>query len=155
MKTSIAIAAVAASAATAAGAAVAPLVPPAYRPALPPAHHAGDVTYISGGLTRAEAESVRRAAQAFPLELVFRERDGARVRGLTDMPVTITDAQGRVVFDRPSHGPYLVASLPDGRYTVTTQWDRWTFSKPVTIGKQRQRVVFEWRRPALAEAAVG
>jgi len=139
--------AVAACAATAASAAM-PDVPPAYRGALPPWHQQGDVTYLSGGKTALEADSVKRAAQEYPLELVFRERDGSAAHPLTGMPVTITDAQGKLVFDGPSAGPYFLANLPDGRYTVTTQWQGWTFSKPVAIGADRQRVVFEWKRPA-------
>ena len=138
------IAPVAALAATAAGASI----PPAYQPGLPPEHHQGDVAYITGGLTREEADSIKRAAQQFPLELVFVEKDGGKPRRLHDVPVTITDARDRVVFDGPSRGPYFIARLPKGRYTVTTQWDDWTFSRPVAIGSGRQRVVFEWRKSA-------
>lgn len=140
--------AVAACAATAAAAAAAPTVPPAYRGALPPWHQQGEVTYLSGGATPLEADAVKRAAQEYPLELVFRERDGNAARTLRDMPVTITDARGKVVFDGPSAGPYFLASLPDGRYRVTTQWEGWTFSRAVEIGAARQRVVFDWKRPA-------
>jgi hypothetical protein len=29
-------------------------------------------------------------------------------------------------------------------------WDSWTFTKPVTIAPdERERVVFEWRKPAI------
>ena len=121
-------------------------IPPAYRTYLPPEQTAGEVTFLSGGLTRAEADSVKRAAQDFPLEIVFDEKDGAMDRKLTDMPVTITDGKGRVVFESVSRGPIFLARLPKGRYVVTTKWDDWTFSRPVTIGADRQRVVFSWER---------
>jgi hypothetical protein len=127
-------------------------VPPAYRDYLPPEETAGAVTYLSGGLTRAEADSVKRAAQEYPLEIVFDEKDGGMDRALADMPVKITDTKGRVVFESVSRGPIFLARLPKGRYVVTTKWDDWSFSRRVTIGDDRERVVFEWARGATPAA---
>ena len=62
------------------------------------------------------------------------------------MPVQVTDASGKVVFDGVSEGPLLLLRLPKGRYTVTTRWEAWSFSRPVTVGDDRERVVLEWRR---------
>lgn len=137
-----AIASVAAFAATAAGASI----PPAYLAGLPPEHHEGEVTYLTGGLTRGAADSMKRAARDFALELVFVEKDDGKPRRLSDMPVTITDAAGKVVFVGPTQGPYFLARPPKGRYTVTTQWDDWKFSRRVTIGSGHQRVVFTWAK---------
>ena len=135
--------AVAASAALTASAAI----PPAYLDHLPPAQiSAGGVEYLTGGKTPQEADAVKRAAQEFPLELVFVEHDGKSTRDLYDNPVVIRDAKGKVVFAGRTDGPYFLARLPDGHYTVTTHWDSWSFTKPVTIGPDRSRVVFEWRK---------
>jgi hypothetical protein len=142
------IGAVAASAAMAASAAI----PPAYLKYLPPEQHQGVVDYITGGKSAPEADSVKRAAQDFPLELVFVEKDGAKKERLYDNPVVIRDARGDVVFAGRTDGPYFLARLPAGRYTVTTHWDSWSFTKPVTIDadpNDRQRVVFEWDRSAV------
>ncbi len=65
---------------------------------------------------------MKRAAQDFPLELVFVEKDGARKTGLYDNPVVIRDATGKVVFAGRTDGPYFLARLPEGRYTVTAMW---------------------------------
>jgi hypothetical protein len=141
------IGALAASTAMAASASI----PPAYLKDLPPEQHQGLVDYITGGKNAAEAESVKRAAQEFPLELVFVEKDGARKRQIYDNPVVIRDALGGVVFAGRTDGPYFLAKLPIGQYTVTTHWDSWSFTKPVTIDGDpgdRQRVVFEWDKPA-------
>ena len=132
-----AIASVAAFAATAAGASI----PPAYPPGIPPEHHEGAVTWVTGG---GEADSWKRAERAFPLELVFIEKDHGKSRRLADMPITITDASGKVVFTGPTRGRYFLARLPKGRYRVTTRWDGWTFSRPFHIGSGHQRVVFTW-----------
>lgn len=135
--------AVAASATLACAAAI----PPAYLDHLPPAQISpGGIEYLTGGKTRAEADAVKRAAQEFPLELVFKESDGTSKRDLYDNPVVIRDAEGKVVFAGRTDGPYFLARLPAGRYTVSTHWDSWTFTKPVTIGPDRSRVVFEWKK---------
>jgi HSP20 family protein len=92
-----------------------------------------------------------QAALEYPLELQFQERDTAGKRVLYDVPVTITDMDGKVVYEGKSTGPYFVVRLPKGRYVVTTRWDDWTFSRTVTVDeKDRDRVVFSWDRSPTA-----
>jgi len=143
--------AVAALAATAASASI----PPAYEKFLPREQRAGTVTYLTGGATHDEADALKRAAQEYPLELVFLERAGRRERYLSGMPVRITNDKGDVVFEGRSSGPYFLARLPKGRYKVSTRWDAWSFSRNVTIGKERERVVFKWSRPSPPAPAAG
>jgi len=142
------VAALTGLAATAATAAV----PPRYAENLPEPRKAGPVTYITGGTETGEANAIKRAAQNFPLELVFVEKVGRREQPLADMPVRITDEKGKVVFEGASEGPYFIARLPKGKYTVSTRWDAWSFSREVKIGGQRQRVVFAWSEPGPMES---
>jgi len=123
-------------------------IPPAYQAHLPQARELDGIRFITGGKTPEEADAVKRAAQEWPLEVVFEEQDRGTDRKLERMPITITDASGKVVFDGLSEVPILLARLPRGHYIVTTRWDAWTFSRPVTIGEARERVVFDWKRPA-------
>ena len=142
MRTVQSIGLVAALAATGAFASI----PPAYQAHLPPERVQGDVPFITGGRTPEERAAVKRAAQEWPLEIVFYESDASRPKTLENMPVTVTDANGKVVFDGIASGPVMLLKLPKGRYTVTTKWDAWQFSQPVTLGDDRERVVFEWKR---------
>ena len=142
--TRLPFAAVALTAATAAFA----NIPPAYQKYLPPERVQGNVEFISGGRTPQEEAAVKRAAQEWPLEVVFYEKDGRKSKTVENIPVKITNARGDVVFDGLSSGPVLLVKLPKGAYTVTTHWDAWDFSKPVTLGDERERVVFEWKRGA-------
>ena len=124
-------------------------IPPAYWKHLPPERQQGEVAWVSGGLTPEEAASVKRAAQEYPLELVFEEKGPqGEATGLAGMPVRIRDASGRLVFEGTSNGPIFLARLAPGRYTVETEWSAWTFSRPVVIGGERERVVFSWKRAA-------
>ena len=143
-----------AAAATFAATAAFANIPPAYQKHLPPERQQGDVTFITGGNTPEEEAAVKRAAQEWPLEVVFYERDAGTARKLDNMPVVVTDASGKVVFDGLTSGPVMLLKLPKGRYTVSTKWDAWTFSEPVTLGDDRQRVVFDWKR-GTANANVG
>jgi len=126
-------------------------LPPAYGD-LPAIHQEGEITYLSGGIGQDEAQAMKRAAAQYPLELVFVQRDGKKENYLADMPVRIVDAKGAVVFEGRSEGPYFLAELPKGSYTVSTKWDAWSFSRHVNVGKEHERVVFEWG-PELNHAA--
>jgi hypothetical protein len=142
VRKTIAAAALSGLAATAAAASI----PKEYSVSLPPARKSGEVTYLSGGNEQDEALALKRAAARFPLEVVFVEKTGKRERHIAHaaMPVRITDTEGRVMFEGESNGPYFLARLPKGRYTVSTRWDALVSSRPVTIGSERQRVVFAW-----------
>lgn len=142
------VAALTGLAATAATAAI----PPRYAESLPEPRKAGPVTYITGGTEAGEANAIKRAAQEYPLELVFVEKVGRREKPLADMPVRITDDKGKVVFEGQSAGPYFLARLPKGKYVVSTRWDAWSFSREVRIGGERQRVVFAWSEPGPMES---
>ena len=110
--------------------------------ALPARHHRGNVTYMSGGIGQDEA----RAMQL--------ERSGKRDDFLADMPVTIRDGKGDVVFRGRSAGPYFLAKLPAGRYTVSSREDGRAVTRDVDVGgKGTRRVVFEWRHEAGRERA--
>ena len=128
-------------------------IPEKYAVNLPPQHRSGVVIYRTGGVTPDEAVALKRAADEYPLEVVFVERQGRREQLLPDMPMRITDEKGNVVFDARTMGPYFLARLPKGRYTISTRWDAWSFSRPVTIGAERQRVVFAWSKPASMDAS--
>ncbi len=127
----------------------------AYPPdALPPEHHDGAVAWVSGGIGQAESQAMRRAASRYPLELLFVARLHRNDDYLASMPVTIRDARGRVVFRGTSHGPYFLARVPAGRYTVTSELNGRRITHPVRVGgpHRHERLVFEWRGSAARDA---
>ncbi|HUJ01825.1 MAG TPA: hypothetical protein VLY46_16405 [Usitatibacter sp.] len=116
---------------------------------LPPEQHQGNITYMSGGIGLSESHAMRREASQFPLELLFVSRHGKRDDYLADMPVTIRDAQGDTVFQGRSDGPYFLAKLPAGRYTVISTDHGRRVTRHVTVKRHgTQRVVFEWKGEA-------
>jgi len=113
--------------------------------ALPPEHRIGEITYVTGGIGLQEALAMAHAAKHYPLELVFLHKAGKRDEYLADVPVTIKDSRGDLVFEGHSEGPYFLASLPKGHYVVSTQWGSTALTRRVEIGSLTQRVVFEWK----------
>jgi hypothetical protein len=113
---------------------------------LPTEHHRGNISWMSGGIGQDEARAMRREAARYPLEVLFVERSGKRDEFLADMPLTIRDAKGDVVFRGRSSGPYFLAKLPAGRYAIATREDGRALTRHAVIGgKGTKRVVFEWR----------
>ena len=140
MKPSFVVSALAALAVAPAFAAIDP------HAALPAEQHHGRIAYRSGGIGQDEARAMRREASRYPLELLFVARQGKRDDFLADMPVTIRNANGDTVFHGRSTGPYFLAKLPAGRYTVTSTDRGKRVTRHVTVKDHgTQRVVFEWR----------
>jgi hypothetical protein len=111
---------------------------------MPPSKSAGPITYVSGSSDPAQAKAMSSEAASYPLELVF-----FWGRGQKETPVTvdwsIKDAAGHEMLDAPSSGPEVLASLPDGRYTVTARYKETTLSRVLAVHKGiHDTVVLEW-----------
>jgi hypothetical protein len=113
---------------------------------LPPIHIQGRLIYLSGGSGRGEARAMRLAERDYPLALEFfhRRPDGRRAP-LSGDAVIIRDHAGRTVLQAHSDGPYLLAKLPPGRYTVFAEDRGRPQQKAVDLLAHRhQQVVFAW-----------
>ena len=112
---------------------------------LPPTQTQGSVTYITGGIGQDEAMALRGEERRFPLSLEFIRRSKPADEFLANVSVTITDLQGRTEFKAVAEGPYLLASLPDGKYKVTADHDGQIKTHDVVIAARKpERIVFEW-----------
>jgi hypothetical protein len=99
------------------------------------------------------AASAAYATPQYPLEVRFEEWHADGKHALYDMPVTVTDANGQVVYEGKSKGPEFTAELPKGRYTVAAKWDDWSFSRTVDVnGKSAEPLVFAWDKRDLTSS---
>ncbi|MEW5710527.1 MAG: carboxypeptidase-like regulatory domain-containing protein [Pseudomonadota bacterium] len=114
--------------------------------ALPPERSKGSVTYLTGGVGKEESDAIKRVQDRYPLSLLFVERGGPNTwHYLANVRVTIKDAAGKTLLETAAEGPFLLARLPEGRYTVIAEM----YGKPVTrradlTGGKRAQLVFEW-----------
>jgi hypothetical protein len=103
-----------------------------------------DVTLVSGGIGTEEADALRAVASRYPLELVFARNVDGREEFLSDVRLTISDANGRVVVDRAS-GPIVLIGIPSGVYTVSAQFGGQVKTRRVAVGDGRhEKVSLVW-----------
>lgn len=114
---------------------------------LPAAHKEGAITYLSGGVGNEEADAIKHAASNYPLELEFLAKAKPKDEYLADIEVRIKDAHDKTLVNTTSNGPFLLAKLPDGKYTVSAERNGKTENRTIEIAtKEHRRVVFEWAK---------
>jgi hypothetical protein len=114
---------------------------------LPPEQKQGSIVYVTGGIGLDEAKAVERMARNYPLTLEFLVKAQPRAEFTAAVKVIVTDHTGKVVLDTLCEGPFLLARLPPGRYTVTAEQAGETKTRHVqVVDKSAKRVIFEWDR---------
>ena len=88
---------------------------------LPPEQTQGSISYVTGGVGKDEADAMKAAAAQYPLSLEFVRHAGPRGEFLANVEVTIKDRAGKTVLETTSDGPFLLAKVPAGKYTVIAQ----------------------------------
>ncbi len=119
----------------------------AWAGALPPVHTQGQVAYLSGGVGQQEAKSIEAAAARWPvmLEFAVKDTDTKRDAFLTNVSVQIIDKAHSMVLDTKSEGPFVLARLQPGQYTVKATFDGKTMERTLNVaGKGTAREIFVW-----------
>jgi len=110
----------------------------------------GAVEYVSGGIGKDEADTLKQQSADYALTLEFassRTAEGDVSPGayLSDVKVDIRDAQGRQMLDTTAQGPLLLVRLPPGDYTVVADWNGVRKEHAVDLpAGARRHVVFMW-----------
>ncbi len=114
---------------------------------MPPTQTQGSVSYVSGGIGEDEAAAMKQAAGSYPLEMEFLRRAQPKDEYVADVKVEIKDQHDKKVLDTTANGPFLLAKLPAGRYTVTADLGDKAEKRTVQIAPHaHHRIVFEWGR---------
>ena len=124
---------------------VVPLVFAALASALPPEQTQGRVTYVSGGIGQEESQAFEASVAQYPLALEFAIKHAPHAEYTANVHVVVTDTQGTRVLDTHSDGPFLLAKLPAGRYTVTAERHQKTLTRTVHVANHKPtHVLFLW-----------
>ncbi len=76
--------------------------------ALPPVQHAGQATYISGGIGSDETDAIKAAAKQYPLYIeLARLREGG-AEYLANVAITIRTPKGDKVMEAAGLGPLVL-----------------------------------------------
>jgi hypothetical protein len=112
---------------------------------LPPAQHKGDIAYLSGGIGSDQSAAFKTAMPQYPLSLEFARHSTGGNEYLANVPVKIADMHGTPLLSTRTRGPFMLVSIPDGRYIVTASHDGNTVRRTVDIGKTtRAHETFVW-----------
>jgi hypothetical protein len=113
---------------------------------LPAAKTAGQVQYVTGGVGQDEADAFRQAQRDYSLALEFGNQAAPRAQFTAGVNVLIRDARGTTVLDVVSDGPFLLAKLPAGRYTIRATQNGKTLDRVATVaGGKSTHVAFLWQ----------
>lgn len=115
----------------------------AFGAAMPAEMHFGNVTYVTGGIGKTEADAMRDAASGYPLALMFsRTKEG---HFITNVSLRIQAQDGLPVLATDSAGPIVLAKLPEGRYLIEAKHDGRTLVREVEIDPgMHKRVYLNW-----------
>jgi len=107
---------------------------------------AQNVNYLSGGIGDNSVERMAAVGKEFTLKLLFAARDG---HYLSDVAVSISDANNRKLLDTVSDGPFLFAQLPPGKYAITATYAGSAQTRSTVIAATgRRELVFRWEEQA-------
>lgn len=99
----------------------------------------GGVKYLTGGIGTEAQERLDARADYFNLKLVFTLNEGSYI---ADVRVTVKDAQGRTVVEDTADGPFFMARLPPGQYTVEARYNGKTLTRHVRVGERGTRTAY-------------
>ena len=112
---------------------------------LPAIQHAGDVTYLTGGIGSDQARAIKDVMHNYPMVLTFVGKTSNQNQYLSDVPVTITDGKGNTVLETSSDGPFMLVSLPSGHYTVSVSYKGQAEHRTMNISNAAHaRQTFVW-----------
>lgn len=101
------------------------------------------IRYVSGGVGEGERAELDALSNRFNLRLLFAMQGSGDY--LADVRVTVVDSRGTVVLNAASNGPWFLAALPPGAYTVEASALGQTQRQTANIGGSGQlRLNFYW-----------
>ena len=112
--------------------------------ASPEVQQQGVVSFVSGGVGEDELQEMKKLSPGYPLELLFVTK-GEPQEYLADVKVQIKDKDGKIVLDTMSQGPFLLAKMLPGKYTISADHDGTVKRQIVQVaGAKTRRIVFVW-----------
>ncbi|HIV72442.1 MAG TPA: carboxypeptidase-like regulatory domain-containing protein [Candidatus Aquabacterium excrementipullorum] len=122
-----------------------PASTPASMAQLPAARTSGKVKYLTGGVGKDESDMIKAESRHWPLTLEFAVRTQGRAQFAAGVDVLVRNAAGQEVLHAKSDGPFLLARLEPGAYTVQASLDGQAQQKSVQIEKDRPlRLLISW-----------
>lgn len=120
--------------------------------AAPTLQQQGNVSFVTGGVGLEEREAILASTPDFNLKVVNAIPGGAYV---SDTTVSVVNSAGQEVLRTTLDGPWLLAKLPPGRYTISaSDLSRSSQARTVQLSEHGQReVMLRWTDVPVAAPA--
>ena len=99
------------------------------------------VSFASGGIGIDSEQQLKAREKEFNLKLVFTLVEG---NYLADVGVSIKNAAGKTLVEHVADGPFFLAKLPAGTYTVATNYEGKSQTRKVSVGAGLKTEYFRW-----------
>jgi hypothetical protein len=113
---------------------------------LPPEQTAGAVKFVTGGVGLRESQALLQRRADFPLAVEVYQHDAGHDLYTAGANVDVLGPGGAPVLQARAEGPFLLADVPPGRYTVVTTLDGKTQRRSVVVhegGNSRAIFIFD------------
>ena len=111
---------------------------------MPPTHMVNGIETVSGGIGDGQAAAMQAAAPHWPLTLEFAIRDHAKSDYAANVKVVVRNARGDTVLKTTAGGPFLLARLDPGHYTVQASLNGKMLEQRIMVGQHPTRHLFLW-----------
>jgi hypothetical protein len=103
-----------------------------------------NIHFMTGGVGIEERKAMKEKAKGvYNLKLVFAMINGDYLSGVD---VRIKDANGNLIIDETSNGPWFYVDLPAGRYEISAVYKERRKSRRIMAGKTGlTTVMFHWK----------
>ncbi len=99
---------------------------------LPPIHRSGRIEYLTGGIGLDESTAIQSASKVWPLTIELAIEDKKSADFAADVNVVISDIH-HPELNVTSGGPFLLAKVKPGKYTVAATLAGKTLRKQVVV----------------------
>lgn len=107
----------------------------------PVVQQSGIISYITGGVGLEEREALSRQTSDFNLKVVNAVPGRPFV---ADINIAVLDSRGQEILRTTSDGPWLLAKLPAGKYTIQASDGTRTQTRSVQLGQAQREVMLRW-----------
>lgn len=101
-----------------------------------------NVSFVSGGVALDSRERLQAQEKEFNLKLVFTLVEGNYV---SDVGVVVKNAAGQPLIEHRADGPFFMARLPAGTYSVAVAYEGNAQNRMVKVGSGLRTEHFRWR----------
>ncbi|TYP71589.1 MULTISPECIES: carboxypeptidase-like regulatory domain-containing protein [Nitrosomonas] len=117
--------------------------------ALPPVQNQGEVVFMTGGIGQDESHAIFKEGKKWPLMLELAKAGTAQAVYISNVQIVIRDASGSTVLETMSKGPYLLAKLPPGKYSLDATYEGDTLHRDLYVQEKEhhKKITLLWPAP--------